>query len=38
MVLNVDGDELKVSADQFYSQLAEAYSSPEVAEKFTTVL
>ena len=38
MILNVDGDELKVSADQFYSQLAEAYSSPEVAEKFTTAL
>lgn len=38
MILNVDGDELKVSADQFYSQLAEAYSSPDVAEKFTTAL
>lgn len=38
MVLKVDGEELKVSADQFYSQLAEAYSSPEVTEKFTTAL
>lgn len=38
MILKVDDEELKVSADQFYSQLAEAYSSPEVAEKFTTAL
>ena len=38
MVLKVDGEELKVGADQFYSQLAEAYSSPEVTEKFTTAL
>lgn len=38
MILKVDNEELKVSADQFYSQLAEAYSSPEVAEKFTTAL
>lgn len=38
MILKVDDEELKVSADQFYSQLAEAYSSPEIAEKFTTAL
>lgn len=38
MILKVDDEELKVSADQFYSQLAEAYSSPERAEKFTTAL
>lgn len=38
MILKVDDEKLKVSADQFYSQLAEAYSSPEVAEKFTTAL